>query len=304
MIDALQATFQRNFVPPAVMAFDEAVLPSTSPFNKMRVFMKDKPHLWGTKLFMLCCSESAYCIRFEVYCRKRQNHVGSSPPDTKSGPAAVVRNLRQVFGVNGPSQFRLVVTDRFYTSVVLSMQLLTMRFYSVGAAMTNKKGLCKAILPKKKKNGRKESSKRPNLIAKGAFDMAELIQVPRIKFTRWWDNQGVFVLAAGGSASLDRIVRRDPASGEQVEVMCPRFVKDYQTFMGGVDVHDQLRLQRYSLQLARRYKKYYKSLFLGLMDLAIVNAFIIYNARRAADGKSKVSHVSFMKQLHLKLCQL
>lgn len=74
--------------------------------------------------------------------------------------------------------------------------------------------------------------------------MAELIQVPRIKFTRWWDNQGVFVLAAGGSAALDRIVRRDPASGEQVEVMCPRFVKDYQTFMGGVDVHDQLRLQR------------------------------------------------------------
>ncbi|KAE8995979.1 hypothetical protein PF002_g4871 [Phytophthora fragariae] len=86
--------------------------------------------------------------------------------------------------------------------------------------------------------------------------------------------------------------------------MCPRFVKDYQTFMGGVDVHDQLRLQRYSLQLARRYKKYYKSLFLGLMDLAIVNAFIIYNARRTADGKSKVSHVSFMKQLHLELCQL
>ncbi|KAE9051589.1 hypothetical protein PR003_g1549 [Phytophthora rubi] len=40
------------------------------------------------------------------------------------------------------------------------------------------------------------------------------------------------------------------------------------------------------------------------MDLAIVNAFIIYNARRAAAGKSKVSHVSFMKQLHLELCQL
>uniref|UniRef100_H3GNA7 PiggyBac transposable element-derived protein domain-containing protein n=2 Tax=Phytophthora ramorum TaxID=164328 RepID=H3GNA7_PHYRM len=74
--------------------------------------------------------------------------------------------------------------------------------------------------------------------------------------------------------------------------------------MGGVDVHDQLRLQRYSLQLARRYKKYYKSLFLGLMDLAIINAFIIYNYRRVADGKSKVSHVRFLKELHLQLCQL
>ncbi|GMF62764.1 unnamed protein product [Phytophthora fragariaefolia] len=54
-------------------------------------------------------------------------------------------------------------------------------------------------------------------------------QVPRIKFTRWWNNLGVFVLAAGGSATVDRIVRRDPATGEHAEVMCPRFVKDYLT---------------------------------------------------------------------------
>ncbi|EGZ12257.1 hypothetical protein PHYSODRAFT_402509, partial [Phytophthora sojae] len=52
-----------------------------------------------------------------------------------------------------------------------------------------------------------------------------------------------------------------------------------------------------------RYKKYYKSLFLSLIDLAI-NAFIIYNARRTVDGKSKVSHVAFLKQLHLELRQL
>jgi hypothetical protein len=37
----------------------------------------------------------------------------STFPDAKSGPAAVVRNLRQVFGATGPSQFRLIVTDQF-----------------------------------------------------------------------------------------------------------------------------------------------------------------------------------------------
>ncbi|POM58363.1 Hypothetical protein PHPALM_36995 [Phytophthora palmivora] len=244
VIDALEVTFQRNFIPPPVMAFDDAVLPSTSPFNRMQTFMKDKPHRWGTKLFMLCCSEFAYCIRFEVYCGKHQNHEGSTPPDTKSVPAAVVRNLRQVFGPTGPSDFRLIVTDRFYTSVVLSMQLLALNFYSVGTAMTNKKGLCSAILPKKNKNVRKESNKRPAWVPRGTFHIAEMLQVPRIKFARWWDYQGVFVLATGGSTALDRTVRRDPTTGEQVVVMCPRFVKDYQTFMGGVDVHDQLRLQR------------------------------------------------------------
>lgn len=61
---------------------------------------------------------------------------------------------------------------------------------------------------------------------------------------------------------------------------------------------------RYSLQLALKYKKYYKSLFLGFIDLATVNAFIVYNRRRAIDGKPKLSHVKFLKQLHLELTQL
>jgi hypothetical protein len=61
---------------------------------------------------------------------------------------------------------------------------------------------------------------------------------------------------------------------------------------------------RYSLQLAIKYKKYYKSLFLGLVDLAVVNAYIVHNARRDADGLLKLSHVKVHKQLHLELCQL
>ncbi|KAG3120124.1 hypothetical protein PI125_g1374 [Phytophthora idaei] len=52
------------------------------------------------------------------------------------------------------------------------------------------------------------------------------------------------MLSTGGSVEFDRIVRRDKLTGEQMEVACPRIVKDYQTYMGGVDVHDQLRLQR------------------------------------------------------------
>lgn len=29
----------------------------------MRVYMKVKPHKWGTKLFVLCSAVSVYCIR-------------------------------------------------------------------------------------------------------------------------------------------------------------------------------------------------------------------------------------------------
>lgn len=93
----------------------------------------------------------------------------------------------------------------------------------------------------------------------------------------WWDSKPVYLLSVGGSTELDRVVRKD-RTGAQHGVTCPRVVKDYQCFMGGVDVHDQLRLQRYSLQRALVFRKYYKSLFLELVDLAIVNSYIVHKA--------------------------
>ncbi|POM71657.1 Hypothetical protein PHPALM_11741 [Phytophthora palmivora] len=130
------------------------------------------------------------------------------------------------------------------------------------------------------------------------------MHVPGFRALQWWDNKAVYMLASGGSVALDRVVRRNRLTGEQAEVACPRVLKDYQTLMGGVDIHGQFRLQRYSLQLAIKYKKYYKSLFLGLIDLALINAYIVHNAGRASDGMRKLGHVKFMKQLHLELCQL
>ncbi|POM71656.1 Hypothetical protein PHPALM_11740 [Phytophthora palmivora] len=137
---------------------DESMLPSRSSFIRMRVFMKDKPHKWGTKLFMLCCSTTAYCIRFEVCCGKQeQPNASGSLPDYGSGPAAVIRNLREVFGASGSgtSAMRIIVTDRFYTSVPLALQMLSMGFYSIGTVQTDRIGLL-AVLVGKNLNGQKK----------------------------------------------------------------------------------------------------------------------------------------------------
>ncbi|EEY67159.1 uncharacterized protein PITG_04096 [Phytophthora infestans T30-4] len=50
--------------------------------------------------------------------------------------------------------------------------------------------------------------------------------------------------------------RRIPRSqGQKESVPCPSSMKAYHRWMGGVDVHDQLRLHRYSLQLSLRFRK-------------------------------------------------
>jgi hypothetical protein len=51
---------------------------------------------------------------FEVYCGKKQHASDAHKPDMKSGPAAVVRNLMEVFGSEARKEvMRLVVIDRF-----------------------------------------------------------------------------------------------------------------------------------------------------------------------------------------------
>ncbi|POM68945.1 Hypothetical protein PHPALM_14823 [Phytophthora palmivora] len=62
--------------------------------------------------------------------------------------------------------------------------------------------------------------------------------------------------------------------------------------MGGVDMHDQLRLQREFL------------IVYGLIDLAVINSYIIFNAARSASSLPKLCHVKFLERLHIELCQL
>ncbi|POM78441.1 hypothetical protein PHPALM_4026 [Phytophthora palmivora] len=63
----LTKTFKNGFVTPPRVSFVEGMLPSFSPYNKTRVYMKVKPHKWGTKMFLTCCAESAHCLRCEIY---------------------------------------------------------------------------------------------------------------------------------------------------------------------------------------------------------------------------------------------
>ncbi|GMF59914.1 unnamed protein product [Phytophthora fragariaefolia] len=63
VVDTLQQTFAKGYTTPPVLSFDEAMIASRSRHNVTRQFMKDKPHKWGTKVFMTCCADTAYCLR-------------------------------------------------------------------------------------------------------------------------------------------------------------------------------------------------------------------------------------------------
>ncbi|KAE9241192.1 hypothetical protein PF002_g9390 [Phytophthora fragariae] len=160
------------------------MIPSRSRHNVTRQYMKDKPHKWGTKLFMTCCADTAYCLRLEVYCGTDQHtdELGGESPtkfsaDPNSGPAAVIRNLHEVLPTPKDGVFHAVVTDRFYTSVQLALQLLARNVYTVGTIQTNKKGFPPALIA--------SEAARPVDVARGSSSIATSKCYPRLQVMQW-----------------------------------------------------------------------------------------------------------------------
>lgn len=87
-------------------------------------------------------------------------------------------------------------------------------------------------------------------------------------------------------------------------VACPRIVTRYHELMGGVDRDDQLRLLSHSLQLTNRFRKYCKSLFFGLVDMAVVNSLATHTQCRKDAGSQPLKRAEFMTILHEQMLSL
>ncbi|OWZ10639.1 hypothetical protein PHMEG_00016476 [Phytophthora megakarya] len=104
----------------------------------------------------------------------------------------------------------------------------------------------------------------------GTIKLAENKRFPNILAAMWMNqNQKVQMLSSGGS--------RKRINGEVKYLPAPSFVVDYHSSMGDVGVHDQFQMQRYSVQHVNKSLKYYKTKFLGLWDMATVNAYIVHH---------------------------
>ena len=271
------------------------VIPSRSSRNTIRMYLKNKPHKYGTKLFAVCCGETNYCLRIEAYCGARQD---SNVVDTEGGKAAVIRNLKALWpSPIDRSQKRVVVTDREYSCVALSLRLLQMGFYSVGTVMPNRIGFPSAIKFPFKTVPKKLADQRGmcKLLRCGLF--------PDLFACAWLDNKPVYFLSCG-LPTAKTMVRRKLKDGSHQQVSCPQFIADYNTYMNGVDAHDQLRLQRYSIQRSTTVQKYYKTLFFGLVDIALVNCYIVHRRYCQLRKETPMTHAQFRLALHEQLLEL
>lgn len=247
-----------NYNPHQNVSVDEAMVKFRGRLA-FRQYMPAKPTKYGIKVWMRSDPENGYTSEFQVYTGREQNtrEVGLAT-------RVVIDLTRKLFG-----KHHIVNTDNFFTSPVLCQQLLRHRTYARGTVRINRKGFPQQLGKKDVKN-------------QGDYKTA---QKGEMTACVWMDKKATFTLStAENPATLATTVQRKTKRGEVKEVPAPSVIANYNNYMNGVDIADQLRTE-YSTY--RTSKKWWRYLFWFLFDIAVTNGFILMRESRNHRRRTK-----------------
>ena len=150
-----------------------------------------------------------------------------------------------------------IYTDNFYSSPALFAELRKEGFGACGTVRVNRRGM-----PAEMKTS----------LSKG--DVCSVSIDECMVALKWADKRQVPMLSTvHDDAMITKARRTRQAEGGREEVRKPVMVEEYNKYMGGVDKSDQL-LSYYGF--SHRTVKWWRRAFFHLIDLAVVNAYILY----------------------------
>ena len=173
---------------------------------------------------------------------------------------------------------RLTAFDNFFASYQLLKTLSERGLYAKGTVGGNSKGH-PVIL------------KRKDRMQRGEFMFRTQGCLLTIK---WQDNKPVTVLSTYQNPKEVTSVKRKNRYGTPSTIPCPAAVADYNAIMRGVHRFDQ-RLETYAI--GRHSLKWLLRLLYFLIDLAIVNSFIMWNCKNGGQREQLSFLLALVRQL-------
>lgn len=255
LIETLNENIGKVYRPSSFVVIDEPMI-AFKGRSMLKQYMPNKPVKRGYKIWCLADSTTGFIIAI-VYTGKEEIIKNSTLGER------VVLNFA---GKIRPGS--ILVLDNFFTSVCASEQLLERNIYSCGTIRANKKNL-PAFIKKTK-----ESKKVEKTMKRGEFQFAAK---KRIAVVKWMDRKAVNFISTIDSPQQTSTVERRLRNGTKITVHCPKVVETYNKYMGGVDRFDQL-LERYAI--GRRSIKWWHRIFYYLLDMAIVNSYVLWKLRQ------------------------
>ena len=227
--------------------------------SSLKQYMPDKPTKRGFKIWCSCDSKNSYTSCFQVYTGKVDGVT------EKNLGANVVKRLSEDIYDKGYYLF----FDNFFANPILASDLLAKQTYCVGTVKTARVGF--PNFSKTQLGGLERGEDICDLVK--IRDESVPVCIHKVHCFVWQDSKPVAFMNTICNPNEITKVKRKQKDGTSIDVSAPTAVKLYNDNMGGVDLADQMR-KAYTCTRKSK-KKWYMRLFWYLLDLSIVNAYIL-----------------------------
>lgn len=106
------------------------------------------------------------------------------------------------------------------------------------------------------------------------------------------------MLSSYHNSTTEEVTRREKNRNQVEIVNKPAVIVDYNKMMGGVDTADHYVS---SYMFVRKSKKWWRKMFFWLLDITVVNSFLLYNMDMQNKGKTTIDSKKFREMLILEL---
>ncbi|KAJ8353120.1 hypothetical protein SKAU_G00206870 [Synaphobranchus kaupii] len=250
--DYIPTNDDMEITPEEYNSVDEQMVSFRGTGSPIRQYVKGKPHPWGLKIWARCSSSGLLCD-FDVY------QGGTGKKTTLGMGGDVVVKLCETLPA---SKNYKVFADNLFSSVPLVHKLLEQQIYFVGTLRNNRLAGCQL-------EDEKDLAKR----GRGSVD-CRVEKDDSMAIVKWYDNKSVTLISSYCAIEPEDQARRWSKSDKvYVQVNRPHIVKEYNTFMGGIDLLDAC-VARYKYHM--RSRRWYLYLFWQTIMLGLVNAWMVY----------------------------
>ena len=249
LMDHLIAGWQRHFYPGREVSVDESMIAFKGK-TTLKQYMPKKANKWGIKSWSLADSKSGYIWNWDIYTGKppggREHGLAHSVVTSLCGPLCYVGHH--------------VYMDNFFVSPDLFQELSDHGMGACGTLQANRRGV-----PQPVKDAKPAPGQAPNLFR----DNNQL-------YITWTDKRKVNLLTTIHNGTCFRKQVRSRSAPYYRYINKPKAIQLYSQHMGGVDRADK---QLHYYQVLHRCCKWWKKVFLYLLEVCFSNAMVIFKTR-------------------------
>ena len=259
------------------ISIDESLIPYKGRLS-FRQFIPSKRARFGIKTWVKADASNGYVSQFVVYTGR------DASADTKI-PLAT-RVVQKLMEPNLHMNHHLYV-DNFYSSPDLFLWLNDRGVQACGTVRKNRLGFPHELYFGRGRHQRGSSNflTKPPLLAQSWYDSKEVYFLSTI-------HEGKY--PATVPADQQSVIRKGPNG--PMNVVCPPLLHDYNKYMGGVDLVDNV-LKHYSCW--RKTRRWYRRILFYIVEVSANNAYVLENfvSPHIVQGKEKRGILQFRLDL-------